>query len=58
MPNLGASELLIISTILLVLFGGSKLPKLAHSIGAARREFERGQAEGSAADAEGELTQR
>lgn len=37
--NLGAPELLIGLVILLVLFGGSQLPKLARSLGQARREF-------------------
>jgi sec-independent protein translocase protein TatA len=50
MPNLGPSELLIVLVILLVLFGGGKLPKLARSLGTARREFERGQAVGLADD--------
>lgn len=37
--NLGAPELLIALVILLVLFGGSQLPKLARALGQARREF-------------------
>ena len=40
--NLGAPELLIILVVLLVLFGGSKLPKLARSLGQAKNEFEKG----------------
>ena len=39
--NLGAPELIILLVIVLVLFGGSKLPKLAKSLGEAKREFER-----------------
>ena len=31
--NLGATELLIVLVIVLVVFGGAKLPKLARSIG-------------------------
>jgi sec-independent protein translocase protein TatA len=38
--NLGAPELLIVLVVVLVLFGGAKLPKLARSLGEARREFE------------------
>ena len=38
--NLGAPELIILLVIVLVLFGGSKLPKLAKSLGEAKREFE------------------
>lgn len=45
-PNLGPSELLIVLVILIVLFGGSKLPQLARSLGTARKEFEKGQAMG------------
>src|SRR5262245_36139123 len=35
-------DLLVILAIVFVLFGGSQLPKLARSIGTARREFEHG----------------
>ena len=40
--NLGPTELLVILIIVLVLFGGAKLPKLARSLGQAQREFEAG----------------
>lgn len=40
--NLGGPELLIILVIVLLLFGGAKLPKLARSLGEAQREFKRG----------------
>jgi sec-independent protein translocase protein TatA len=43
--NLGAQELIIILVIVLVLFGGSKLPQLARSLGEAQREFRKGQDE-------------
>lgn len=39
--NLGPTELIILLVIVLVLFGGSKLPKLAKSLGEAKREFEK-----------------
>lgn len=42
MGSLGTSELIIILVILLVLFGGSQLPKLARSLGQAQREFKDG----------------
>ncbi|HEX5366878.1 MAG TPA: twin-arginine translocase TatA/TatE family subunit [Acidimicrobiales bacterium] len=45
--NLGAPELLIILLVVLVLFGGAKLPKLARSMGQAQSEFKRGVKEGS-----------
>jgi sec-independent protein translocase protein TatA len=41
--DIGPAELLIVLLIVLLLFGGAKLPKLARSIGEAKREFERGQ---------------
>lgn len=44
--NLGPTELIIVLVIILVLFGGAKLPKLAKSLGEAKREFEKGSAEG------------
>ena len=47
--NLGPTELLIILAVVLVLFGGSKLPKLARSLGQAQNEFKRG-LEGSKSD--------
>lgn len=40
--NLGAPELIIILVVVLVLFGGTKLPKLARSLGEAKKEFESG----------------
>ena len=47
--NLGPPELFIILLVVLVLFGGAKLPKLARSMGQAQSEFKRGLKEGSAA---------
>lgn len=38
---LGQSELLVILAIVVLLFGGSKLPELARSLGRARVEFRR-----------------
>jgi sec-independent protein translocase protein TatA len=37
--GLGANELLIVLAVILVLFGGTQLPKLARSLGQAHREF-------------------
>jgi sec-independent protein translocase protein TatA len=49
--NLGAPELIIILVVVLVLFGGTKLPKLARSLGEAKKEFEAGvQESGKKAD--------
>ncbi len=48
--TLGGQELLIILLIILVLFGGAKLPKLARSLGQAQKEFKTGMNEASAAE--------
>lgn len=40
--NLGAGEMLIIFAILLLLFGGAKLPQLGSSLGSAIRNFKKG----------------
>ncbi|MGE3620549.1 MAG: twin-arginine translocase TatA/TatE family subunit [Acidimicrobiia bacterium] len=40
--NLGAPELLIVLVVILVLFGGAKLPTLARSLGQAQSEFRKG----------------
>lgn len=40
--NLGAPELLIVLVVILVLFGGTKLPQLARSLGKAQSEFKKG----------------
>ncbi|HKH05809.1 MAG TPA: twin-arginine translocase TatA/TatE family subunit [Acidimicrobiales bacterium] len=48
--NLGAPELLIVLLVVLVLFGGAKLPKLARSMGQAQNEFKRGLDQGSKSD--------
>ncbi|HRW36539.1 MAG: twin-arginine translocase TatA/TatE family subunit [Acidimicrobiales bacterium] len=47
--NLGPTELIIILVIVLVLFGGAKLPKLAKSLGEAQREFKKGAEESESA---------
>jgi sec-independent protein translocase protein TatA len=40
--NLGGPELLIVLAVVLVLFGGAKLPQLARSLGEAKSELEAG----------------
>ncbi len=39
-------ELIMVLVVILVLFGGAKLPQLARSLGSAQREFKKGLAEG------------
>ena len=50
--NLGPPELIIILLVVLVLFGGAKLPKLARSMGQAQSEFKRGIKDGAKDDDE------
>jgi sec-independent protein translocase protein TatA len=40
--NLGATELLIILAVVLLLFGSTRLPKLAKSLAQASKEFKKG----------------
>lgn len=52
--GLGGSELLIVLFIMLLLFGGTRLPRLAKGLGQSIREFKKGvaapeEAEGDAA---------
>jgi sec-independent protein translocase protein TatA len=42
---LGQNELLVILAVVVLLFGGSKLPELARSLGRAKVEFKRGMQE-------------
>jgi sec-independent protein translocase protein TatA len=43
----GGPELIIILIVVLVLFGGSQLPKLARNLGKAQKEFKEGIGEGA-----------
>jgi len=52
MPNSVLAEIigpdiLIVLVVILVLFGGSQLPKLAKGLGSAQREFKKGLEEGA-----------
>jgi sec-independent protein translocase protein TatA len=49
----GPTEWLIILAVVLLLFGSTRLPKLARSLGQASKEFKKGVDEGSKDD-EGE----
>lgn len=51
----GGSELVIILVIVLVLFGGSKLPSLARGLGQSIKEFKRASKEGDDDDKPSEM---
>ncbi|HUP69810.1 MAG TPA: twin-arginine translocase TatA/TatE family subunit [Acidimicrobiales bacterium] len=53
--NLGAPELLIILAVVLLLFGSTRLPKLARSLGQASKEFKHGVNDGAREEDEGGL---
>lgn len=55
--NLGGPELLIVLVIILLVFGGAKLPKLARSLGQAQNEFKSGLKEGAAKAEEDEQSE-
>ena len=48
MFGLGTQELMVILVIVLVMFGGSKLPEIARSLGKSMNEFKKGINEGTA----------
>ena len=43
---MGTPELMVVAVVVLVLFGGSQLPKLAKNLGAAQRELKKAMEEG------------
>lgn len=46
MSSIGAPEILLVFLVLLLMFGASRLPKLARSMGQAGKEFKSGLKEG------------
>jgi TatA/E family protein of Tat protein translocase len=44
--NIGPTELIVVLVIILILFGGKKLPDLARSLGRSLGEFKKGKDEG------------
>lgn len=50
MGSIGAPELLIVLAVVLLLFGATRLPKLARSMGQASKEFKEGMKEGYKAE--------
>lgn len=51
MFGLGTQELMVILLIALVMFGGSRLPEVARSLGKSINEFKKGIQEGGKDDA-------
>ncbi len=45
--NIGPGEIILIVVVLTLVFGATKLPELARSIGASAKEFRKGLEEGS-----------
>lgn len=43
---MGTPELIMVAIVVLVLFGGSQLPKLAKNLGSAQRELKKAMEEG------------
>lgn len=50
--NIGGPELIVILVVVMLLFGATKLPQLARSIGASAKEFRKGVEEGADEPAE------
>jgi sec-independent protein translocase protein TatA len=42
LPQVGATELIIVLTIIVLFFGAKRIPELARSLGRGKREFHKG----------------
>jgi len=45
LPQVGATELIIVLTIILLFFGAKRIPELARSLGRGKQEFHKGASE-------------
>ena len=52
MPIMGISELWIVLILVIILFGGKKIPELARSMGKAKLEYKKGMDEAEASEKE------
>lgn len=48
--RIGPGEIIVIVAVVILLFGATKLPQLARSLGASAREFRKGVEEGVESD--------
>lgn len=51
---IGTTELIVILVVVLVLFGATAIPRLARSLGRAKKEFEKGLKEGQIEETDGD----
>ncbi len=56
--TIGPFELLVVLAIILLLFGATKLPALARSLGRSTKEFKQGMREGGVGDDEPDTPER
>ena len=56
--NIGLPELIVILAVLLLVFGASRLPEIARSLGKSGKEFKKGMRDGAQVDDEEEPAQR
>jgi sec-independent protein translocase protein TatA len=47
LPQIGATELIILLTIIMLFFGAKRIPDLARSLGKGAREFRKGASKGA-----------
>lgn len=45
LSNLGTTEILIIGAVIVLLFGGNKLPEIARGLGESQKEFKKAKKE-------------
>ncbi len=50
--NVGGPEVILILVVIMLIFGASRLPKLARSLGASAKEFRKGIDEGAELESE------
>ena len=55
---IGTTEIVIVTAVVLVLFGGTAIPKFARSLGRTRKEFKEGLGEGEREASGGALEEK